>query len=243
MFDVLLNEILKDKRTLIRSITIVFPLLIIIFTMLFFNSTGYVIESTINQWGFLYFNLYLALIIGLIDRHEKAGTEYKTILSSPNNLLTFELGRILHGVLLSFLVSLFLALFLFLASFIFPTKVGITPCLLAAGGLFLTTIWQIPLYTWLSRITNLYVTIGLAFLGSIISIFCLGTSTWGQIIPFSWSDLFPVALIKVHVNGIPLKTGEVAPNATWTILASIILFILLSYLAAYSFRKQVTKNA
>lgn len=113
MFDVLVNEILKDKRTLIRSITLVFPLLIIIFTMLFFNSTGYVIESTINQWSFLYFNLYLALIIGLVDRHEKASTEYKTILSSPNNLFTFELGRILHGVLLSLMVSLVLALVLF----------------------------------------------------------------------------------------------------------------------------------
>lgn len=243
MIEILVNEIIKDKRTLIRSITLVFPLLIIIFTMLFFNSTGYVIESTINQWSFLYFNLYLALIIGLVDRHEKASTEYKTILSSPNNLFTFELGRIMHGVLLSFVVSLFLALFLFLASFIFLTRVGIVSCLIAVGGLFLTTIWQIPLYTWLSRISNLYVTIGLAFLGSIISIFCLGNFALGKVLPYSWSDLFPVALIKLHVNGIPLKAGEVVPNATWTILASIVLFILLSYLAAYSFRKQVTKNA
>lgn len=243
MFDVLVNEILKDKRTLIRSITLVFPLLIIIFTMLFFNSTGYVIESTINQWSFLYFNLYLALIIGLVDRHEKASTEYKTILSSPNNLFTFELGRILHGILLSLMVSLVLALVLFLASFIFSTRVGIVSCLIAVGGLFLTTIWQIPLYTWLSRISNLYVTIGLAFLGSIISISCLGTFTWGKILPYSWSDLFPVALIRLHVNGIALKASEVAPDATWTILASIVLFILLSFLAAYSFRKQVTKNA
>lgn len=243
MFDVLVNEIHKDKRTLIRSITLVFPLLIIIFTMLFFNSTGYVIESTINQWSFLYFNLYLALIIGLVDRHEKASTEYKTILSSPNNLFTFELGRILHGVLLSLMVSLVLALVLFLASFIFSTRVGIVSCLIAVGGLFLTTIWQIPLYTWLSRISNLYVTIGLAFLGSIISISCLGTFTLGKILPYSWSDLFPVALIRLHVNGIALKASEVAPDATWTILASIVLFILLSFLAAYSFRKQVTKNA
>lgn len=243
MFDVLVNEILKDKRTLIRSITLVFPLLIIIFTMLFFNSTGYVIESTVNQWSFLYFNLYLALIIGLVDRHEKASTEYKTILSSPNNLFTFELGRILHGVLLSLMVSLVLALVLFLASFIFSTRVGIVSCLIAVGGLFLTTIWQIPLYTWLSRISNLYVTIGLAFLGSIISISCLGTFTWEKILPYSWSDLFPVALIRLHVNGIALKASEVAPDATWTILASIVLFILLSFLAAYSFRKQVTKNA
>lgn len=243
MFDVLVNEILKDKRTLIRSITVVLPLLIIIFTMLFFNSTGYVIESTINQWSFLWFNLYLALIIGLIDRHEKDSTEYKMILSSPSNLFTFELGRIFHGVLLSFLVSLFLALFLFLASFIFSTRVGIVPCLIAVGGLFLTTIWQIPLYTWLSRISNLYVTVGIAFIGSMIGINCVTTFSWGSVLPYNWSNLFPVALIKLHINGIPLKASEVAPTASWTIIASIGLFLILSYLVANSFRKQVTKNA
>ncbi|MCO6527965.1 MAG: hypothetical protein J6565_04115 [Lactobacillus sp.] len=71
MFKVLENEVFKTKRTIIRPITVLFPLLVVVFTVLFFNSTGYVLESTINQWSFLWLNLYLALIIGLIDRYEK----------------------------------------------------------------------------------------------------------------------------------------------------------------------------
>jgi hypothetical protein len=40
-------------------------------TALFFASTGYVVQSIINQWSFIWINLFLALIIGLNDRHEK----------------------------------------------------------------------------------------------------------------------------------------------------------------------------
>lgn len=243
MLSVLANELFKVKRTIIKPLTVLFPFLVVVFTVLFFNSTGYVLESTINQWSFLWLNLYLALIIGLIDRHEKNSTEYKTILSSPTNLFTYELGRILHGVLLSLVVSLVLAIFLLLTGLISPVRVGIMSCLTAVGGLFLTTLWEIPLYTWLSRISNLYVTVGLAFIGSMIGVSCVTTFSWGPVLPYSWSNLFPVALIKLHINGFPLKAGEVVPNASWTILASIGLFIIFSYLAAYSFQKQVIKNA
>lgn len=243
MFKALKIEIFKTKRTLIRPITVLLPLLVMAFTILFFNFTGYVLESAINQWSLFWLNLYLALIIGLIDRHEKNSTEYKTILSSANNLFTYELGRILHGVLLSFIASLFLAMFLILTSFVFPVRVGIISCLVAVGGLFLTTIWEIPLYTWLSRISNLYFTIGLAFIGFMLSTYCVTTFSWGQILPYSWSALFPVALIKLHINGIPLIIGEIVPNYSWTIFASIGLFIIFCYLAAYSFQKQVIKNA
>lgn len=243
MLKALKIEIFKTKRTIIRPITVLFPLLVMVFTILFFDSTGYVLESTINQWSFLWLNLYLALIIGLIDRHEKNSTEYKTILSSPTNLFAYELGRILHGVLLSLVVSLVLGVFLLLTGLISPVRVGIMPCLTAVGGLFLTTIWEIPLYTWLSRISNLYVTVGLAFIGSMIGIYCVTTFSWGQVLPYSWSDLFPVALIKLHINGTPIKISEVVPNSSWTIFASIGLFIIFSYLASYSFQKQVIKNA
>lgn len=243
MLKVLENEIFKTKRTVIRPITVIFPFLIIIFTIFFFNSTGYVLESTINQWSFFWLNLYLSLIIGLIDRHEKNSTEYKTILSSPSDLFIYESGRILHGVLLSFIVSLFLAVFLLLATLICPVRVGILSCLVAIVGVFFSTLWEVPLYTWLSRISNLYLTIGLAFIGSMIGIYCVTSFSWGKFLPYSWSDLFPVALIKLHINGIPIKTREAIPNDSWTIFASIILFFILSYLTAASFKRQVTKNA
>jgi hypothetical protein len=105
-------------------------------TALFFASTGYVVQSIINQWSFIWINLFLALIIGLNDRHEKNSTEYKMILSSPVDLFQYELGRILHGVLLSFVTSLVLCVLVAIASFFMPVTVSLLACLGAILGIF-----------------------------------------------------------------------------------------------------------
>ena len=205
-------------------------------------STGYVVQSIINQWSFIWINLFLALIIGLNDRHEKNSTEYKMILSSPVDLFQYELGRILHGVLLSFVTSLVLCVLVAIASFFMPVTVSLLACLGAILGIFVASLWEIPLYSWLSRVTNLYVSIAISFVGSLVAIW-VNTYTIGKIFPYTWSALMPVQLIKMHVNGLLIKSSEGTPNNDWTMVASIILFLVLSYLSAYFFKKQVIKNA
>lgn len=234
-------EILKTKRTVIRKLIWIFPILVVIVTSLLFASTGYVIQSIINQWSFIWINLFLALIIGLIDRYEKNSTEYKMILSSPADLFQYELGRILHEVFLSFFIAIVLSILITLGSFFMPIKVSLMACIGAIFGIFVATLWEIPLYSWLSRITNLYVSIAVAFIGSLIGIF-INNSTIGKIFPFTWSDLMPVSLIKMHVNGLLVKSSETIPNSYWTLAASLVLFVLLSCLSGVFFKKQVIKN-
>lgn len=241
MFNALQTEIFKTKRTIIRYLLWIFPILVVILTALIFAPVGYVAQSIINQWSFFWVNLFLALIIGLVDRHEKRSTEYKMILSSPSNLFSYELGRIAHGVVLLFVVSLVLSIWVILAGFVFTSNISIQSYCLAILGLFLVNIWEVPLYTWLSRISNLYVSIAVSFVGSEVGVW-ICTLPFGKFFPFAWSAVFPVSLIKIHVNGIPLKIGEGLPNNNWTIFASIILFVILSYLAALSFKKQVIKD-
>lgn len=242
MFNACSIEALKTKRTVIRKLVWIFPILVTVVTALFFASTGYVVQSIINQWSFIWINLFLALIIGLNDRHEKNSTEYKMILSSPVDLFQYELGRILHGVLLSFVTSLVLCVLVAIASFFIPVTVSLLACLGAILGIFVASLWEIPLYSWLSRVTNLYVSIAISFVGSLVAIW-VNTYTIGKIFPYTWSALMPVQLIKMHVNGLLIKSSEGTPNNDWTMVASIILFLVLSYLSAYFFKKQVIKNA
>ena len=234
-------EILKTKRTVIRKLVWIFPILVTIITALFFASTGYVIQSVINQWSFIWINLYLALIVGLNDRHEKNSTEYKMILSSPMDLFKYELGRVLHDVLLSFVAGLVLSILISIVSLIMPPAVSLLACVGAILGIFITTLWEIPLYSWLSRVTNLYVSIVIAFAGSLIAIW-INSYTIGKLFPYTWSALMPVSLIRMHVNGLLIKGSESIPNDSWTIPVSIILFLILSYLSAIFFKKQVIKD-
>ena len=242
MFNYCSIEILKTKRTIIRKLVWIFPLLVSIITFLFFASTGYVVQSIINQWSFIWVNLFLALEIGLIDRHERNSTDYKMILSSTDDLFQYELGRILHDVLLSLITTCTLGILVILLSFLMPMKVSLGACLLALFGIFAATLWEIPLYSWLSRVTNLYVSVGLAFAGSLIGIWVDNLSL-GKLFPFTWSAIMPVSLIQMHVNGLLVEDTDKIPNNSWTLLASLILFIVLSGLSAAVFKKQVVKNA
>lgn len=52
----------------------------------------------------------------------------------------------------------------------------------------------------------------------------------------------PVSLIKMHVNGLLVANTDKVSNNSWTLLASFILFIILSGLSAAAFKKQVVKN-
>lgn len=240
MFNATSIEFLKTKRTIIRKLTWIFPILVIVITTLFFASTGYVVQSIINQWSFLWASLYLALIIGLIDRHEKISTSYKIILSSPFNLFTYELGRILNGLVLSLIGPIILIILVLLASFIMPVSVSIGALIGAIFGIFITTLWQIPLYLWISRKTNLYVSVLTCFVGNFLGLL-INDSLIGKIWPFSWSALFPVSSIKMHINGLLVKSNEILPNNYWTIVVALILFVVLSYLDAHFFKKQVNK--
>ena len=179
---------------------------------------------------------------GLNDRHEKDSTEYKMILSLPVDLFQYELGRILHDVLLSFVTSLVLCLLVAIESFFMPVTVSLLACMGAILGIFIASLWEIPLYSWISRVTNLYVSIAISFVGSLVAIW-VNTYPIGKILPYTWSALMPVRLIKMHVNGLLIKSSEGMPNAAWTMLASILLFLVLSCLSAFFFKKQVIKNA
>ncbi len=130
------------------------------------------------------------------------------ILSSPVNLFQYELGRILHGVLLSFITSLILCVLVAIASFFMPVTVSLLACMGAILGIFIASLWEIPLYSWISRVTNLYVSIAISFIGSLVAIW-INTYTIGKIFPYTWSALMPVRLIKMHVNGLLIKSSEI----------------------------------
>lgn len=242
MLNTLVIEKIKTKRTFIRQLLWLYPFFITVIVLVIFAPTGYVIQSVINQWSIIWLPLFLALIAGLLDRREKNSTDYKLILSSPCNLFDYELGRILHVAVLTFISSLFLIIFIALMFLLSDSQISPISCVLAILGIWLVNLWEIPLYIWFSRITNMYVTIILAFAG-IFSGLAVNNYVLGKIWPFTWTELFPVSLIKININGLPLKAGTTAPNNYWTLIVAILLFVLVSYLAANSFRKQVVKNA
>lgn len=239
MIDILKLERLKTKRTIVPKLIWVIPLLVCIITTLLFSTTGYIIESVINQWSFLWLNVFLALEIGLIDRSEKLNTQYKMIISSPINLSKFEFGRILHGILLALKASIVLIILVIVSSTMIRIRVSLINCIIAVLGILTTSLWEVPFYTWLSRKTNIYITVIIAFLGSFVGI-SIANLSWGKFFPYTWPAMFPVSFTKMNINGTLLSLSANGEHYLLALIFSVVLLMLASLGTIWSFKKQVT---
>lgn len=233
-------EWLKIKRSAVKKVVVVFPVLVVIIISLLFFSTGEIIPSIINQWGLIWASFFVSLIVGMIDRHEKRNTQYKLIISSSYDLRMYELGRILNDMVLYFIGTLIMLIMLFLVSLIVGTNISFLAIVSSLAGVFITTIWEIPLYSWLSRLFGIYLSVILTFVGVFIEIVTNDLKE-GMIWPFTWPALYTVPFINMNINGTLLKVGESTKVSWWVLLTSIVLFGILSLISMKSFQNQVNK--
>lgn len=235
-------EFLKTKRNPIRKVTMLFPIIVIIVIGMLFFSTGEVIPSIINQWGVIWASFYLALIIGMIDRNEKKYTQYKTILSSPYDLKKYELGRISNDILLYFFGTIVLMIILCLLTLLIKTNMSVFAICESVISVFLATLWEVPLYSLISRLTNLYITVVFTFAGVFLEILT-NNLKYGVVWPFTWPAIVTVRFTKLNINGTMATniTTKAMPVILLIICLSLILFTFISYLSAISFRNQVKK--
>lgn len=233
-------EWLKIKRSAVKKVIVVFPILVAIIISLLFFSTGKIIPSIINQWGLIWASFFISLIVGMIDRHEKRNTQYRMIISSSYNLRIYELGRILNDIVLYLIGTLVMIIILLLVSLIVDTNISFLAIVSSLVGVFITTIWEIPLYSWLSRLFGIYLSIILTFIGVFIEI-VTNDLKGGIIWPFTWPALYTVPFINMKINGTLLKIGESTKVSWWTLLTSIVLFGILSWISMKSFQNQVKK--
>lgn len=180
-----------------------------------------------GQWSYFWLNMSIALIIGISTYYQKQATKFKEILTSPQDLFTYEIGRIIHGMLQTILMSAVFLVLVICVRFIFSSSEEIRLIAGAIVGILLTSIWLVPFYSWLCRITNLYFALGIGFLSSILAMF-LSRTAFSMWWPFDWGML---------LNNMWLKGDFVF--GTWSlIICSLILGFILSIFSAYSFKKQ-----
>ncbi|MFN2746349.1 MULTISPECIES: lantibiotic immunity ABC transporter MutE/EpiE family permease subunit [Bacillus] len=248
MYLYLKSEIIKTKRTMIRKMLLVIPLICSILALGFNFLGGPEIvrlsaETIINHWGILWLSVFAALSTGLLNHLEKKSTNFKTIIGLPIDLQKKEMSRVLLTTGLMGLGSLLLIIFIILTSLLVKTSpylVSLASCILAVILMFITSLWQIPFCLWLSRKTNLFITLLLNSmlhlnLGSVFA----PTEYW-WFVPYSWHLRVQMPLTKLHSNGIPLPQNDellsysVIPTA---LVLSITLFTILTLITVKSFNK------
>ncbi|WP_251905450.1 MFS transporter permease [Lactobacillus paragasseri] len=227
MTNILKVEFLKTKHTVVRSLVWLLPLIAILMMTAVFWDNQYSVQLMMGQWSYFWLNMSIALVIGISTYYQKQATKFKEILTSPQDLFTYEIGRIIHGMLQTILMSAVFLVLVICVRFIFSSSEEIRLIAGSIVGILLTSICLVPFYSWLCRITNLYFALGIGFLSSILAMF-LSRTAFSMWWPFDWGML---------LNNMWLKGDFVF--GTWSlIICSLILGFILSIFSAYSFKKQ-----
>ncbi|MEY8531430.1 MFS transporter permease [Lactobacillus taiwanensis] len=227
MTNILKVEFLKNKHTIIHLLIWLLPLIAILMMTAVFWDNQYSVQLMMGQWSYFWLNMSIALVIGISTYYQNQATKFKEILTSPQDLFTYEVGRIIHGILQAALMSVIFLALVICVRFIFSSSEEIVWMLCSGIGIFLTSIWLVPFYSWLFRVTNLYFALGIGFLSSILAMF-LSRTSWSMWWPFDWGML---------LNNMWLK-GDFVLGSWSLIICSLILGFILSVFSAYSFKKQ-----
>ncbi|PRS14339.1 lantibiotic immunity ABC transporter MutE/EpiE family permease subunit [Bacillus paralicheniformis] len=252
MYLYLKSEMIKTKRTMIRKMLLVIPLICSILA-LGFNFLGgpdivrLSVETIINHWGILWLSVFVALSTGLLNNLEKKSTNFKTIIGLPIDLQKKEISRVLFTTGLMGLGSLLLITFIILTSLLVNTSpylVSLSSCILAVTLMFIASLWQIPFCLWLSRKTNLFITLLLnSMLNLNLGAVFAPTGDW-WFVPYSWHLRVQMPLTKLHSNGISLPQNDellsysVIPTA---LVLSLTFFFILTLITVRSFNKLEVK--
>ncbi|TCJ03354.1 lantibiotic immunity ABC transporter MutE/EpiE family permease subunit [Cytobacillus praedii] len=247
MYLYLKSEFIKIKRTSIRKLLLLIPLIcsLLAIGFNFLSGDSDVIslsaETIINHWGIIWLSVLIALTAGLLNNLEKKSTKFKTIIALPINLSKKEMSRVLLVIGFVVLGSFLLVAAISLTRLLIQTAaVPLSSYILAVILMFITSLWQVPFCLWLSRKTNFFITLLLnSMLNLNLGTFFAPTEDW-WFIPYSWHLRVQMPLTKLHSNGIPLPPNDellsysVIPIA---LAVSILFFIVLTFIAARSFNK------
>lgn len=246
------SEMIKTKRTNIRKMTLIIPLICSLLALIFSFLGGSEIirlsaETIINHWAILWLSVSIALTAGLLNNLEKKSTRFKTMIGLPINLQKKEMSRILFVSGLVALGSLLLIVVISVVSLFIQTTpylVPLTSCITAVILMYITSLWQVPFCLWLSRKTNFFITVLLnSMLNLNLGALFAPTEDW-WFVPYSWHLRVQMPLTKLHSNGIPLPANDgllsdsVIPVA---LVLSVLLFLVLTFLTIKSFNKLEVK--
>lgn len=240
MFKYLKAENLKCKRTFIKKVIILSPIITILIALLspsWFETNGY------NQWYIIMMPGTITLLSILINQKEEKKLYYRAIYSLPVDLKKTWISKLLLISIYLFLSIMVLVIGIKGIGIIFglPLKTSFVKGFIAAIIMVITCFWQIPFTLFICKKFQFLGGILINFgLGTILNIMMADSSKW-WISPYSYTSRLMAAFLKINPNGIPLESGDLLtdPSVIPTgIVISIILAIGLTIVTANWFQNQ-----
>ena len=121
MTNILKVEFLKTKHSVVRLLVWLLPVIAVLMMTAVFWDNQYLVQLMMGQWSYFWLNMSIGLLVGLSTYYQKQATKFREILTSPQDLLSYEIGRILHGIIQACIMSVIFIVLMICVRFIFSS--------------------------------------------------------------------------------------------------------------------------
>ena len=144
MTNILKVEFLKTKHSVVRLLVWLLPVIAVLMMTAVFWDNQYLVQLMMGQWSYFWLNMSIGLLVGLSTYYQKQATKFREILTSPQDLLSYEIGRILHGIIQACIMSVIFLVLMICVRFIFSSTEEISLMICSIIGVLLASLWLKP---------------------------------------------------------------------------------------------------
>jgi len=242
MMRIVASEFLKYKRTFTRKLILIAPLTVAV--MVFFVGLGdFYQNGCYNIWYMFFLPAFLVLACSGIVMKDQKKLHNHAVLALPVKPEKIMLGKILIGVLFSFIACMLFPLIILPGVFKDAHWIPILLSFWSSLLLFLTTAWLVPFSFFLIEHLGTPVTVLLQVgLYSVCAVFLTETDFWW--VPYAIPARLMCAVIQVRPNGLSVPAGDALLSPTVIlsgIFITLALFAFMTMITVQSYRNMEAK--
>lgn len=210
MINYILAEHLKHKRSFLKKLVVLMPLIPV--CMAFVLMPLYFSVNAYNWWYVILLPATFALVPAVVHRREERKLNYRAVFPLHVNLKKVWHSKVLVASAYLLLAAVIHVLAVgILQSFIstqLTPYVGWSTLLLASGVLFVVNWWQVPLCLFLAKKIGFSASVIInTLLGAVMGIMLADTSLW-ILCPYAWAARLMVPILHLLPNGLVAEIGE-----------------------------------
>lgn len=233
------SEHLKFKRTISNKLLFIIPLITVIFAWVVGGFIGFQYTALYWWYAFLLPGA-IAILCSLSHRKEENAGKYYSVFSMPMSLSKFEAAKSIVLAEKLFIAALFLVMLISISNIISPATAvySVVQSVVGSIGIILASIWQIPLCLFLARKTGLFLPIVLNTILGIFAPIVMGNTAVWWIVPYCYAAKLAEPLMGIELNGTFTGNSGFSITVLISIVLSLLLFSLLTYVDAKNFSKR-----
>ncbi|MFN6991649.1 MAG: lantibiotic immunity ABC transporter MutE/EpiE family permease subunit [Fervidobacterium sp.] len=244
-------EYLKYKRTSIKKLLFLLPILVMLIVYLmhsfmpkgYMEITNFIIITGFNWWTVLFIPIGTAALTGLVSIMEKKAGKYKVFVSRNLSLQGIWISKVIVICIFMLYSVVLLAFLIILFELLLGGQIKLKEILSSVFVIWVGSINLVPIYLFLSTFGGLILSLIIGVIGFFIGAVMAVESYW-MFVPWSLSLRMLSPILKVHPNGIPLKPDDFLLDLSVIkigLFFSIMYFVAFTFITSLWFKKEVIK--